>query len=160
MEHAVMGAPLVYQDVEEIIGKYQGERTPLLCVLEEIQKKWGYLPKDILAYVAKRLEVPASTVYGVATFYSFLETKPVGKYVIRVCKSTPCHVRGAVSVLETLKKELGIREGETTKDGKFTLEVTSCLGVCGVAPAMMVNDVTYGNLNEERIREILALYRD
>ncbi len=160
MEHTTTSTPLVYQDVEEIIGKYQGERTPLLCVLEEIQKKWGYLPKDILAYVAKRLEVPASTVYGVATFYSFLETKPVGKHVIRVCKSTPCHVRGATNVLETLKKELGIREGETTKNGKFTLEVTSCLGVCGVAPAMMVNDVTYGNLNEERIREVLALYRD
>lgn len=160
MEHMTTSTPLVYQDVEEIIGKYQGERTPLLCVLEEIQKKWGYLPKDILAYVAKRLEVPASTVYGVATFYSFLETKPVGKHVIRVCKSTPCHVRGATNVLETLKKELGIREGETTKNGKFTLEVTSCLGVCGVAPAMMVNDVTYGNLNEERIREVLALYRD
>ncbi|MGQ9621967.1 MAG: NADH-quinone oxidoreductase subunit NuoE [Candidatus Caldatribacteriaceae bacterium] len=160
MKHTVMDTPLVYQDVEEIIGRYQGERTPLLCVLEEVQKKWGYLPKDILAYVAKRLEIPASAVYGVATFYSFLEIKPVGKHVIRVCKSTPCHVRGAANVLETLRKELGIREGETTKDGKFTLEVTSCLGVCGVAPAMMVNDVTYGNLNEERIREILALYRD
>lgn len=151
---------LVYQDVEEIITRYQNERTPLLCILEEVQEKWGYLPRDVLGYVAKRLGIPSSTVYGVATFYAFLNTRPVGKYVIRVCKSTPCHVRGAVNVLEALKKELGIREGETTKDGKFTLEVTSCLGVCGVAPAMMVNDVTYGNLTEDRIREVLALYRD
>lgn len=151
---------LVYQDIEEIVARYQDERTPLLCILEEVQEKWGYLPRDVLGYIAKRLEIPSSTVYGVATFYAFLNTRPVGKYVIRVCKSTPCHVRGAVNVLETLKKELGIREGETTKDGKFTLEVTSCLGVCGVAPAMMVNDVTYGNLTEDRIREVLALYRD
>lgn len=151
---------LVYQDVEEIITRYQNEKTPLLCILEEVQEKWGYLPRDVLGYVAKRLEVPSSTVYGVATFYAFLNTRPAGKYVIRVCRSTPCHVRGAVHVLETLRKELGIREGETTKDGRFTLEVTSCLGVCGVAPAMMINDVTYGNLTEDRIREVLALYRD
>lgn len=151
---------LVYQDIEAIIAKYQKEKTPLLCILEEVQEKWGYLPRDVLGYIAKRLDIPSSTVYGVATFYAFLETKPVGKYVIRVCRSTPCHVRGAVHVLEALKRELGIREGETTKDGKFTLEVTSCLGVCGVAPAMMVNDVTYGNLTEDRIREVLALYRD
>lgn len=151
---------LVYQDVEAVIAKYREEKTPLLCILEEVQGKWGYLPRDVLGYIAKRLEIPSSTVYGVATFYAFLETKPVGKYVIRVCKSTPCHVRGAVNVLETLKKELGIQEGETTRDGKFTLEVTSCLGVCGVAPAMMVNDVTYGNLTEDRIREVLAFYRD
>lgn len=151
---------LVYQDIEAIIAKYQEEKTPLLCILEEVQEKWGYLPRDVLGYIAKRLNIPSSTVYGVATFYAFLETKPVGKYVIRVCRSTPCHVRGAVHVLEALKRELGIREGETTKDGKFTLEVTSCLGVCGVAPAMMVNDVTYGNLTEDRIREVLALYRD
>lgn len=151
---------LVYQDVEEIIVRYHGEETPLLCVLEEIQEKWGYLPRDVLGYVARRLGIPSSTVYGVATFYAFLSTQPVGKYVIRVCRSTPCHVRGAVNVLEALKKELGIREGETTKDGKFTLEVTSCLGVCGVAPAMMINNVTYGNLTEDRIREVLAFYRD
>ncbi|MCS7242809.1 NADH-quinone oxidoreductase subunit NuoE [Candidatus Caldatribacterium sp.] len=151
---------LVYQDVEEIIVRYHGEETPLLCILEEIQEKWGYLPRDVLGYVARRLGIPSSTVYGVATFYAFLSTQPVGKYVIRVCRSTPCHVRGAVNVLEALKKELGIREGETTKDGKFTLEVTSCLGVCGVAPAMMINNVTYGNLTEDRIREVLAFYRD
>ncbi|MCX7729656.1 MAG: NADH-quinone oxidoreductase subunit NuoE [Candidatus Caldatribacterium sp.] len=151
---------LVYQDVEEIIVRYHGEETPLLCILEEIQEKWGYLPQDVLGYVARRLGIPSSTVYGVATFYAFLSTQPVGKYVIRVCRSTPCHVRGAVNVLEALKKELGIREGETTKDGKFTLEVTSCLGVCGVAPAMMINNVTYGNLTEDRIREVLAFYRD
>jgi NADH-quinone oxidoreductase E subunit len=149
----------LYREVEEIVEKYKEEKTPLLCVLQEVQERFRYLPRNVLGYIAKKMNIPASTVYGVATFYSFFETAPVGEYVIRVCKSTPCHVQGAFSVLKALKRELGIKEGETTRDGKFTLEVTSCLGVCGVAPAMMINDVTYGNLNDERVREILALYR-
>lgn len=149
----------LYREIEEIIEKYREEETPLLCVLQEVQEKFHYLPRNVLGYIAKKMNVPSSTVYGVATFYSFFETNPVGEYVIRVCKSTPCHVQGAFNVLQTLKRELGLKEGETSKDGKFTLEVTSCLGVCGVAPAMMINDVTYGNLNDERVREILALYR-
>ena len=149
----------LYRDIEEIIEKYKGEATPLLSILQEVQEKFHYLPRNVLGYIAKKMDIPSSTVYGVATFYSFLETNPVGEYVIRVCKSTPCHVQGAFNVLQVLKRELGLKEGETSKDGKFTLEVTSCLGVCGVAPAMMINDVTYGNLNDERVREILALYR-
>ncbi|MGC8778181.1 MAG: NADH-quinone oxidoreductase subunit NuoE [Candidatus Caldatribacteriaceae bacterium] len=150
---------ILYREVEEIIEKHKEEKTPLLSILEEVQEKFRYLPRNVLGYVAQKMNIPSSTVYGVATFYSFFETNPVGEYVIRVCKSTPCHVRGAFDVLRALRRELGLREGETTRDGKFTLEVTSCLGVCGVAPAMMINDVTYGNLNEERVREILALYR-
>ncbi len=150
---------ILYREVEEIIEKHKEEKTPLLSILEEVQEKFRYLPRNVLGYVAQKMNIPSSTVYGVATFYSFFETNPVGEYVIRVCKSTPCHVWGAFDVLRALRRELGLREGETTRDGKFTLEVTSCLGVCGVAPAMMINDVTYGNLNEERVREILALYR-
>ncbi len=149
----------VYQEIDEIIEKYREEKTPLLSILQEIQKRWRYLPGDVLGYVSQKLDVPSSVIWGVATFYSFLETKPVGEYVIRVCCSAPCHVNGSVDVLEALQKELGIKEGETSRDGKFTLEMASCLGVCGVAPAMMINDVTYGNLSEDRIREILALYR-
>ncbi|BER92530.1 NADH-quinone oxidoreductase subunit NuoE [Atrimonas thermophila] len=159
----MMGAITVddklFEEVDQIIDRYTGEETPLLCILQDLNAKFGYLPQPVLQRVSKKLGVPASKVYGVATFYSFLETKPVGKYVIRVCKSTPCHVRGATDVIKILKKELGIKEGETTRDGLFTLEVTSCLGVCGVAPAMMINETTYGNLSEGRIREILALYR-
>jgi NADH-quinone oxidoreductase E subunit len=159
----MMGAITVddklFEEVDQIIDRYVGEETPLLCILQDLNAKFGYLPQPVLQRVSKKLGVPASKVYGVATFYSFLETRPVGKYVIRVCKSTPCHVRGATDVIKILKKELGIKEGETTRDGLFTLEVTSCLGVCGVAPAMMINETTYGNLSEGRIREILALYR-
>lgn len=150
---------VVYEEIDEIIGKHKEEKTPLLSILQEIQERWRYLPGDVLGYVSRKLDVPSSMVWGVATFYSFLKTEPAGEYVIRVCCNAPCHVNGSVDVLKTLQKELGIKEGETSRDGKFTLETTSCLGVCGVAPAMMINDVTYGNLSEDRIREILALYR-
>ena len=149
----------VYKEIDEIMEKYREEKTPLLSILQEIQEKWRYLPGDVLGYVSQKLDIPSSVVWGVATFYSFLETEPVGEYVVRVCRSAPCHVNGSLDVLKTLQKELGIKEGETSRDGRFTLETTSCLGVCGVAPAMMINDVTYGNLSEDRIREILALYR-
>lgn len=154
-----VGEELVYSKVDEIIDRYKEEKTPLMAILEDISQIYGYLPKDILERISHKTGIPSSKIYGVATFYSFFETKPVGKYVIRICKNAPCHVLGATDVLETVKRELGVKEGETTKDGLFTLEVTSCLGLCGVAPAMMINDVTYGNLNAERIREIFALYR-
>ncbi len=155
---AVKGENLVFSEVDEILEKYQNERTPLLAVLQDVSRKWGYLPRDVMGYVAKKLDVPSAQVWGAATFYSFFETEPVGQYMVRVCKSAPCHVLGAVNVLGTLQRELGIQVGDTSRDGKFTLQATSCLGVCGVAPAMMVNDITYGNLTEERIREVLALY--
>ncbi|MDK2896155.1 MAG: NADH-quinone oxidoreductase subunit [Candidatus Atribacteria bacterium] len=148
----------IFQEVDSIIEKYWEEKSPLLCVLQEISLRWHYLPRPLMQHVAEKLDVPSSKVYGVATFYSFLETEPIGQHVVRVCESAPCHVRGAMDVLSTLKRELGIKEGETTRDGKFTLEVTSCLGVCGVAPAMMIDQVTYGNLTPERIREVLTLY--
>lgn len=149
---------IVFQEVDEILQNYTDENTPLLAVLQDVSDKWGYLPRDVMGYVAQKLNVPAAQVWGAATFYSFFETKPVGKYVIRVCQSAPCHVLGATTVIEALVKELGLQVGQTSRDGKFTLQTTSCLGVCGVAPAMMINDVTYGNLTEERIREVLSLF--
>jgi NADH:ubiquinone oxidoreductase subunit E len=152
-------AESVYAEVDEIINRYREERTPLMAILQDISDIYGYLPRDILGYVSHKTGIPSSKIYGVATFYSFFETKPVGKYVIRICQNAPCHVLGAANVLAIVKKELDLKEGETSKNGLFTLEVTSCLGVCGVAPAMMINNMTYGNLNADRIREILALYR-
>jgi len=154
-----LGTELVYSKIDEIIDRYQEEKTPLMAILEDVSQIYGYLPKDVLERISHKTGIPSSKIYGVATFYSFFETKPVGRFVIRICKNAPCHVLCATDVLAAVKRELGVKEGETTKNGLFTLEVTSCLGVCGVAPAMMINDVTYGNLNAERIREIFALYR-
>ncbi|MEC9488106.1 MAG: NADH-quinone oxidoreductase subunit NuoE [Halanaerobium sp.] len=143
----------------KIFRKYQGEPTPLLSVLKEVQNERGYLAEDDLRLVAKELEVPISKVYGVATFYSLFQLEPKGKYVIRICESAPCHVKGAVDVLEAIQEELNIHVGETTEDGLFSLELSSCLGLCGVAPAMLINQEAYGNLDRSRVRQILAQLR-
>ncbi len=145
-------------NVGQVIREYKADPGALLEILRDIQEVHGYLSKDIIEEVADGLNIPASRVYGVATFYTLLATEPKGKYIIRVCESPPCHIRGAVNVLETLQELLGINPGETTKDKKFTLELTSCLGVCGVAPAMVIDDRVYGNLTPERVKEILEEY--
>ena len=103
--------------------------------------------------------MPLSKVYGVATFYTLFSTKPKGKHIIRICENAPCHVLGATAVIEAFEEELGISMGGTTHDGEFTLEHTSCLGVCGVAPTVMIDDTVYGNLTPERVPLILREYR-
>jgi len=110
--------------------------------------------------VADYLGLPLSAVHDTVTFYTMFSLRPRGKHIIRLCDSPPCHLAGSWSLLSALKRELGIEVGETTPDGLFTLELTSCLGVCGVAPAMMVDDEVYGNLTEERLRKILDSYRE
>lgn len=145
--------------IVEIIKKYRHEPTPLLSVLKEVQNVKGYLAEDDLRAVARELDLPSSKVYGVASFYSLFHLEPKGKYVIRVCESAPCHVKGARDILQILKEELGIEVGETTSDGMFSLELSSCLGLCGVAPAMLINDEAYGNLDRDKVRQILARLR-
>lgn len=144
--------------VGQVIREHNADPGALLEILRDIQEIYGYLSKEIIKEVADGLNIPTSRVYGVATFYTLLATEPKGKYIIRVCESPPCHIRGAVNVLETLQEFLGINPGETTKDKKYTLELTSCLGVCGVAPAMMIEDRVYGNLTPERVKDILKEY--
>lgn len=141
--------------VEEIMTRYRGEAASLIDVLHEIQDVYGYLPRETMEKVAEGLGIPASKVFGVASFYSLFNTTPKGKYIIRICESAPCHVKGAQTVIETIQETLGIKPGETTADKRFTFEFTSCLGVCGVAPAVSIGDQVYGNLTPERIREIL-----
>lgn len=142
---------------EEIFNKYGKSRDNLLYILHEIQDNnpQNYLTEDDLIAVSKWLGVPYSYVHGVATFYSMFSLTPRGKYIIRVCESPTCHLMGSNDILIELVKQLGIGIGETTNDGLFTLELTSCLGVCGVAPAMMINKEVFGNLTPEKIREII-----
>lgn len=141
--------------VGEILAKYRGEAASLIDVLHEIQDVYGYLPRESLERVAEGLSIAASKVYGVASFYSLFNTRPKGNYIIKVCESAPCHIKGAQEVNEAIQETLGIKPGETTSDSKFTLEFTSCLGVCGVAPAVVIGDQVYGNLTPARIKEIL-----
>ncbi|MDP2916612.1 MAG: NADH-quinone oxidoreductase subunit NuoE [Dehalococcoidia bacterium] len=131
-------------------------RDELLVALQEAQRKYGYLPEDYMAQLAESLDISLSEVYGVATFYSFLATKPQGKYVIRVCKSVPCYLKEAESMIEFMERELGIKPGETTADGRFTLQLVNCIGACDKPPAMLVNDELHGDLTPGKIKQILS----
>ena len=138
----------------------QGKRQEdLLILLEEAQNKLGYLPKELMAELAKSLDISVSDVYGVATFYSFLSTKPLGRNVIRICKSLPCFLKNSQAIIETIEKEIGIKPGETTPDGKFSFELTNCIGACDKAPAMMINDDVHVNLTPRKISQILKTYK-
>jgi NADH-quinone oxidoreductase subunit E len=143
---------------EKILRHYQPTGDNLLGILHDIQNASPehYLSDDDLRAAAAYLSLPFSFVYGVATFYSMYSLKPRGKHLIRVCQSPPCHLLGSSTISRELIKLLNIGFGATTPDKLFTLEMTSCLGVCGVAPAMMVNDRVYGNLTPERITEVIA----
>lgn len=144
--------------IEEIMEGITSERTPLISVLHKVQEELGYLSEEGLQVVAKKLDVPLSKVYGVATFYTLLDTEEKGENIIRVCESAPCHVKDSTNILNELQEKLGVEVGETTDDGKFSLEFTSCLGVCGVAPAIMINETVYGNLNSTKLDSILEQY--
>ena len=137
-----------------IEGRQQGESN-LLSLLEQVQDRHGYLPEGLVNELAESLDIPVSEVYGVASFYSFLSTKPLGKNVIRICNSVPCYLKNSQSILATVEEELGIKPGETTEDGKFSLQLTNCIGACDQAPAMMINHKLYVDLTPRKIRDIL-----
>lgn len=145
-------------DADFILDKYGKSPADLLAILHDLQNanERHYLSQTDLEKTAEQLRLPLSFVHGVATFYSMFSLKPRGKHIVRICQSPPCHLMGSTSVSRELMNHLGIGFGETTADGMFTLEMTSCLGVCGVAPAMMIDDTVHGNLYPERIRAIIG----
>jgi NADH-quinone oxidoreductase E subunit len=145
--------------VDRVVAKHKDREGALLPVLREVQDLVGYLPQEALERVALGLGLSLSRVYGVATFYSLFYTKPKGEYVVRVCESAPCHIQGAQDVIDALAAALGIDFGETTPDGRFTLEKVSCLGVCGVAPAVMIGERVYGNLTPESVIAVIQEYQ-
>ena len=143
--------------IKEIVDKYGSKRENLLQILHDIQNQnpRNYINKESIGALSKEMNIPVSQIKGTASFYSMFSFIPRGKYVIKVCESPTCHLLGAESIFKAIEYKLNITIGETTKDGLFTLEGTSCLGICGVAPAMMINEDVYGNLNEEKIFQIL-----
>lgn len=143
----------------KILENYQADEKNLIPVLQQAQAEYGYLPEEVLKEVAVKLDLSLSQVYGVVTFYTQFHLEPRGENIIRVCTGTACHVRGAGEVLDVLKEELGVDSGETTEDLKFTLETVACIGACGLAPVIMVNDNTHGRLNPDSTREVLNKYR-
>ena len=145
--------------IDEIIESYKDVKTPLIYVLKDVQSEFGHLSDKVLTRVAKLIDIPLSEVYGVATFYSLFTTEEKGKYIVRCCNNAPCHVNGSKEVLDNIKNYLGIEFGKTTPCKNFTLEFTSCLGLCAVAPVMMVNEDVYGNLTPEKAVAILKDYK-
>ncbi len=144
-----------YDRIAQVIDEYKEKEGSLIQILHMAQGIYGYLPLELLQFIAERLGRPLSEVYGVATFYSFFSTKPRGENTIRVCLGTACYVRGGKKIIDRLMEILGINIGETTQDGKFTLEVMRCIGACGLAPAMTINDKVYKQVNPDKLQAII-----
>lgn len=127
------------KQINEIIDRYVNETTPLMMILSDIQKEYGYIPLEVQELVSERTGIPVAEIYGVVTFYSFFSLQPKGKYVIGCCLGTACYVKGAQQVIDKFSELLGINPGETTKDGLFTIDALRCIGACGIAPAVSIN---------------------
>ncbi|MDP3487428.1 MAG: NAD(P)H-dependent oxidoreductase subunit E [Bacillota bacterium] len=149
-----------YAELDQVIAKFKGMEGALIMILHRAQGIFGYLPEEVQRYVAKELNIPLTDVFGVTTFYSYFSLTPRGKYRIVVCMGTACYVRGAGDIVSAFEKELGIKVGQTTEDKMYTLEVSRCIGACGIAPVMTVNEDVYGSISADRVQEILAKYKD
>ena len=138
-----------------ICDKYRNEKTPLMMILSDIQNEYGYIPLEVQEVVSKKTGISVSEIYGVVTFYSFFSLTPKGKYIIGCCLGTACYVKGSQSVLDAFSNERGIKPGETTMDGMFTLDTLRCLGACGIAPAVSINGKVYPKVSEKDVPKIL-----
>jgi NADH-quinone oxidoreductase subunit E len=151
--------PEIMTKVDEIVASHRGKPGSLIPVLEEVQGVSGYLPVELQEYIARGLNVPASTVYGVVTFYSFFSMVPKGRHNIKVCMGTACYVRGIGEVLNRLQSEFKLEVGKVSEDRRFSLEVVRCLGACGLAPVVVVGSDTHGGVTPDRVVEILDRYK-
>ncbi len=152
------GTPEQEKQLQEIIAKYKDQKGALMSVLQQAQDVYGYLPIEVQTMVAEGLGISLEEVYGVVTFYSQFSLYPKGQYKISVCLGTACYVKGAGDVFDKLCQKLNIKSGECTPDGKFSLEACRCIGACGLAPVMTINDEVYGKLTKEDVDDILAKY--
>jgi NADH-quinone oxidoreductase subunit E len=145
-----------FEKVLDIIESFNYDRSKLITILQKVQDEYRYLPEEVLVYIATALNVPVAEVYGVATFYAHFTLTPKGKYVVKVCDGTACHVKGSKPLISALQKKLGLKEGEhTTSDMMFTLETVSCLGACGLAPVMLINEQVFGQVTNKKVPEII-----
>jgi NADH-quinone oxidoreductase subunit E len=143
----------------DLINK-RNQEGALIPLLQSAQDSYGYIPEKVIHYIGEVVNIPAADIYGVITFYSQFRLKPLGKNVIRICEGTACHVNGAKTILKALQDELGIGVGETTEDGLFTLQSVACLGCCSLAPVIMVNEETHGNLTPDKTKKFIKKYRN
>ena len=145
----------VEEKVRDIVKPWKGKQGSLIPILQAIQHEFGYLKEDAIEFLSREIRIPTAEIYGVATFYAQFHLKPRGRHIIRICRGTACHVRGSLRILEKVMDILKTGENDTTEDLRFTLEPVACLGACGLAPVVMVNDVTYGRLTPDGIKPIL-----
>lgn len=143
----------------EIVSPWKGKKGGLIPILQAVQKEFGYLPAEAMETISHELKVPTAELYGVATFYAQFHLKPRGRHVIRVCRGTACHVRGSLKILEKVKEILKVEENSTTDDLRFTLEPVACVGACGLAPVMMVDDDTHGRMTPDKLTSVLSQYK-
>ncbi|GMQ63116.1 NADH-quinone oxidoreductase subunit NuoE [Vallitalea maricola] len=148
-----------FQELEQYIDAMPTTKGELIRVLHKAQDIFGYLPEEVQKFVGKKLKISTAKVFGVVTFYSYFTMTPKGEFNISICMGTACYVRGAEDVLNELKKELKIEVGETTPDGKFSLQSLRCVGACGLAPVVMVEDKVYGRVTPDMVKDILAEYK-
>ena len=144
---------------DKFINRWAGKKDCLIEMMHDIQDEYNYLPEDILTEISERLKVPLTQIYGIATFYKAFSLTPRGDHQIGVCMGTPCHVKGALALVEAISRDLGIKEGETTKDLKFSLSTTGCVGTCGLAPVIVIDEEMFGDVTIYQIPKILKKYK-
>ena len=147
------------KQISEIISRYENEKTPLMMILSDIQREYGYIPLDVQEFISDQTGIPVAEIYGVVTFYSFFSLTPKGKYVIGVCLGTACYVKGAQQVIDKFAELLKIQPGQTSEDGLFTLEALRCIGACGIAPALTINGKVYPKVSVADVQKIVEEYK-
>lgn len=145
-----------FQRVCQVIEEYNHDKSKLIPILQTVQEEYKYLPEEILAFIASSLNISPARVYGVATFFAHFTLKPKGKYIIKVCDGTACHVKKSTTLIDAIKNKLGLKDGEhTTKDMLFTLETVSCLGACGLAPVLLINEDVHGQVTPDKVVQLI-----
>ena len=147
------------KQIVEIINRYQGEQTPLMMILSDIQREYGYIPLDVQELISEKTGIPVAEIYGVVTFYSFFSLTPKGKYVIGVCLGSACYVKGSQQVIDKFAEIIGINPGQTSEDGLFTLDALRCIGACGIAPALTINGKVYPKVSVADVQKIVDEYK-
>ena len=160
MSKEIIGTPQQWEQLEKELNALKNEPGPVMKAMQAAQAIYGYLPIEVQSKIARTFGVSLEEVYGIATFYAQFNLKPKGKYTIGICLGTACYVKGSGLVLDKFKERLGIEAGETSADQKFTLDATRCIGCCGLAPVLTVNEEVYGNLTTDDVDKILAKYND
>lgn len=149
-----------FKELENYIFSFEDKKSALIIILHKAQEIFGYIPEEVQEFIAAKVEVPLSKIYGIVSFYDFFSTVPKGKFPISVCTGVACHTRGAEKLLDSLQEELGIKLGEATDDGLFSINSLRCVGACGLAPVILIGKEVYGKVKVEDIKDIIKKYRD